>query len=83
VEVDGVTVNVDVPTPAMVVGEKLAVAPLGSPETEKETDEVKPVSLVEEMVNLPLVPRMTLSVSGDAPSEKSGAGAGGGSVSAR
>lgn len=81
-----VTVMLEVPTVAVelavkvktlveVVGlvPKVAVTPLGRAEVESVTDPVKPFDGVTVMVELPLVPCLTVRLAGEAESEKFGA----------
>ena len=71
------TVNVETMLPAAftVAGAKLHVAPVGRPEQVNPTVEVeeKPFSGVTVTVSVPLLPAVTESVAGEAPSVKSGA----------
>ena len=75
VAVEVVTVNVVVetvvPESAKVGGEKLHVAPEGNPEQVNETTELKPFNGVIDTVVVPLLPAVTVSDVGDAPTEKS------------
>ncbi len=73
-----VNVSVELPLPgaAMEAGLKLAVAPVGIPEAESETAELKPPLTVVEMVVLPELPRVTDRLAGDAVTVKLGDAAG-------
>lgn len=69
-----VNVSVELPPPgaAMDAGLKLAVTPVGRPEAERETAELKPPLTVVEIVVLPELPWMTERLAGDALSVKLG-----------
>lgn len=69
-----VNVNVELPLPgaAMDAGLKLAVTPVGRPEAESDTAELKPPLTVVEIVVLPELPWMTERLAGDALSVKLG-----------
>jgi len=51
---------------------KLVVTPVGAPETDKVTAELKPSTEVTVMVDVPELPSVILSEVGDADMEKSG-----------
>lgn len=70
-------VNVELPPPgaAMDAGLKLAVTPVGSPDAERDTAELKPPVADVEIVVLPELPWMTERLAGDALSVKLGAAA--------
>jgi hypothetical protein len=70
-----VNVNVELPPPgaAMDAGLKLAVTPVGSPDAERDTAELKPPETAVEMVVLPELPCITERLAGDALSVKLGA----------
>lgn len=69
-----VNVKVELPLPgaAIEVALKLAVTPVGSPETESETAELKPPLTVVEIVLPPELPCNTERLAGDALTLKSG-----------
>jgi hypothetical protein len=71
-------VTVSVATPfaegAIVVGEKAHAAPMGRPEHEKETAEVKPLAELTEIENLVEFPAVTVAEAGLDATEKSGGG---------
>ena len=69
-----VNVSVELPLPgaAMDAGLKLAVTPVGRPEAERETAELKPPLTVVEIVVLPELPWMIERFAGDALSVKLG-----------
>jgi len=69
-----VNVSVELPPPgaAMDAGLKLAVTPVGRPDAERETAELKPPLTVVEIVVLPELPWMTERLAGDALSVKFG-----------
>lgn len=71
-----VNVSVELPLPGatMDVGLKLAVTPAGKPEADNDTAELKPPLTVVEMVLAPVVPWVTLTDAGDAPTVKSAVG---------
>src|SRR5689334_8368140 len=71
-----VNVSVELPEPgaAIDVGLNDAVTPVGSPEAESETAELKPPETVVEMVVVLVPPRVTETVVGDALTAKSGVG---------
>ena len=73
-----VNVSVELPPPgaAMDAGLKLAVTPVGSPDAERDTAELKPPETAVEMVVLPELPWMTERLAGDALSVKFGEAAG-------
>ena len=73
-----VNVSVELPLPgaAMEAGLKLAVTPVGIPEAESETAELKPPLTVVVMVVLPELPRVTDRLAGDAVTVKLGDAAG-------
>jgi hypothetical protein len=77
VPVVAVELAVSVSTLVDVVGlvPKLAVTPAGRPEADKLTLPVNPPEGVTVIVLLPLLPRVTLKLAGEADSEKLGAGA--------
>jgi len=70
-------VNVELPLPgaAMDAGVKLAVTPVGRPEADKDTAELKPPLTVVEIVVLPEVPCVTDRLAGEALTAKSGVAA--------
>ena len=72
-----VSVAVVLPPAAGVtgLGENAAVTPLGRPETLRLVAELNPFRLPTVTVLVPLAPWITVSEVGEAPSEKSGAGA--------
>ena len=57
----------------MEIGLKLALTPVGNPETDNEITELKPPLTVVEMVVLPELPWATGRLAGDALTVKSGA----------
>ena len=67
-----VNVRVELPLPGAAIdgGLKLAVTPAGNPEIDNETAELKPPLTVVEMVLVPVVPWVTLTDAGDAPTVK-------------
>jgi len=65
-------VQVVEPAPVTVVGEKVAVAPLGNPDVVKETTPLKPLIAVTVTVVDPDFPCRMLNAEGEADSEKSG-----------
>jgi hypothetical protein len=65
-EADALAVKVSVLVEVPGFGLKMAVTPLGRPETEKVTLPLKPLDGVMVMVLVPLVPCTTLKVLGDA-----------------
>ena len=69
-----VNVSVELPLPGAAIdaGLKLAVTPVGKPEAESETAELKPPLTVVEIVVLPELPWMTERLAGDALSVKLG-----------
>src|SRR5215471_2123356 len=69
-----VNVRVELPLPgaAIEAALKLAVTPVGSPETDNETAELKPLLMVVEMVLLPVLPWATDRLAGIALTAKSG-----------
>src|SRR5258708_5864037 len=71
-----VKVSVEVPLPgaAIEAGLKEAVTPAGSPEADNETAELKPPLIVVEMVEVAVVPCVTLTAAGDAVTAKSAVG---------
>jgi len=71
------TVILDVPLPgaAMGVGLKLTVAPLPCPDADKAIAELKPPETVVIIVELPELPRDTVSEVGDAETAKFGGAA--------
>ena len=73
-----VNVNVELPLPgaAMDAGLKLAVTPVGNPDAERDTAELKPPLTAVEMVVLPELPWITERLAGDALTVKLGAVAG-------
>lgn len=68
-------VNLVDPLPVTVVGLKLADVPRLSPLTLNDTDPLKPFDPATLIVVEPLLPRLTVSDAGDAPSVKLAAGA--------
>ena len=67
-----VMIIVEVPEPpAIEVGLKVAVTPLGNPDADKATAELKPPEGVTVIVELPELPQVRLSELGDAPRVKS------------
>jgi hypothetical protein len=77
-EAEAVRVSVEDPLPfaggVTEVGLKDAVTPLGKPDAESETAELKLLVLVTVIVLLPLFPWLIVSEDGEAESEKSGVG---------
>lgn len=73
-----VNVSVELPLPgaARDAGLKLAVTPVGRPEVERETAELKPPLTAVDIVVLPELPWMTERLAGDAVSVKFGEAAG-------
>jgi len=69
---ENVSVELPLPGVAIDVGLKLAVTPVGNPDTDKVTAELKPPLTVVEIVVLPEVPCVTLSEAGEAATVKSG-----------
>ena len=69
-----VNVSVELPLPgaAIVVGLKLAVTPLGNPEIERATDELKPLETEVEIVLVAELPGVTDRVVGEALRAKAG-----------
>lgn len=69
-----VNVSVELPLPgaAMDAGLKLAVTPVGSPDVERDTAELKPPETAVEIVVLPELPWMTERLAGEALSVKLG-----------
>ena len=57
------------------VGENAAVTPLGKPDAVRLVAALKPLRLATVTVLVPLAPGFIVTVVGDAPNEKSGAGA--------
>ena len=72
-----VLLTVKVTTLVYVVGlvPKVAVTPAGNPEADSVTAPVKPPEGVSVTVLLPLLPWTTVTLAGEAESEKSGVGA--------
>jgi hypothetical protein len=72
-----VNVAVDVPEPgaAIEVGATVTVMPAGAPLAVRATAALKPLAIVDVIVDEPLVPCLTLTLAGDADSAKSGTGA--------
>jgi hypothetical protein len=70
---DAVKVSVELPLPgaAKLVGLKLAVTPVGSPDTDNDTAELNPPLTVVETVALPELPWVTLREAGEAVTLKS------------
>ena len=66
-----VNVNVEEPEPVTVVGLKLAVTPVGRPETLKPTAPVKPFSAPTVTLEVGLLPGSPETVVGEAETEKS------------
>ena len=75
---DAVRVRVEVALPlaggVTDAGAHEAVTPLGRPEAESETAELKPLRLPTVIVLVPPLPWTTLTLPGDAETEKSGVG---------
>src|SRR5207244_8157708 len=71
---DTANVKLDVPLPgaAMLVGEKLAVTPAGTPEALSDIALLKPPATAVDTVVAPLLPLATLTDVGDAESVKLG-----------
>ena len=69
-----VNVNVELPLPgaAMDAGLKLAVTPVGSPDAERDTAELKPPETAVDIVVLPELPCITERLAGDALTVKLG-----------
>lgn len=69
-----VNLSVELPLPgtAMDAGLKLAVTPVGKPDAESDSAELKPPLTVVEIVVLPELPWMTERLAGDALSVKLG-----------
>ena len=69
-----VNVSVELPPPGapMDAGLKLAVTPVGRPDAERDTAELKPPLTTVEIVVLPELPWMTERLAGDAVSVKFG-----------
>jgi hypothetical protein len=69
-----VNVSVELPAPgaAMEAGLKLALTPVGNPETDNESAELKPPLTVVEMAVLPELPWVTDRLAGEALTVKSG-----------
>ena len=65
-------VNVELPLPEMLVAEKPALAPAGTPLAESVIEPEKPLTGVDEMVELAEAPCAALTVVGFALSEKLG-----------
>ena len=61
--------------PVVLAGLKEAVTPFGKPEADKLTELLKPFSAFTVIALATVLPRPTLTVSGDAERLKSGAGA--------
>ena len=66
VDVDVVTVIVELPEPVTEVGLKLELAPDGRPDAPKVTMPLKPFCGVTVIVLVPLAPRVTVRLLGDA-----------------
>ena len=71
-----VSVELPLPGAAIDAGLKLAVTPVGRPDAERATAELKPPLTAVEIVVLPELPWMTERLAGDALSVKLGAAAG-------
>ena len=69
------TFRVNVLAPVVMLGLNEAVAPFGRPEADRLTLELKLLSLFTVIVLVPLLPRPTLRLLGEADKLKSGAGA--------
>jgi hypothetical protein len=69
-----VNVTTSVAVPAIVVVAREAVTPDGTPEITSEAVDAKPLAPTSEIVLFPVDPSLTLTVVGDAVSEKLGAG---------
>lgn len=69
---ENVSVELPLPGAAIDVGLKLAVTPLGTPEIERATDELKPFETVVETVLVAELPCVTERLAGEALSAKSG-----------
>src|SRR6266478_8848756 len=69
-----VNVSVELPAPgaAMEAGLKLALTPVGNPETDNEIRELKPPLTVVEMVVVPVLPWVSVRLAGEALTVKSG-----------
>lgn len=68
-------VSVNVLVLVVLAGLKLAVTPLGRPEAARLTEPVKPLTGVTVMVLVPLVPKLMVTLVGEAESEKFGTAA--------
>jgi hypothetical protein len=75
VDVDVVTVIVELPEPLTEVGLKMALAPDGRPDVPNVTMPLKPFCGVTVIVLVPLVPWVTVTLLGDAERLKFGWGA--------
>jgi hypothetical protein len=64
--------SVSVLVPVVLGGVNVAVTPLGTPEADRPTIPVKPLSAVTVMVLVPLAPCVKVKLLGDAESLKSG-----------
>ena len=69
-ELDVEIVSVELPDPLMEAGLKAAVAPLGSPETVKETEPLNPPIALTVAANVVMVPGSTVWGEGFTASEK-------------
>ena len=69
---ENVSVELPLPGAAIDVGLKLAVTPLGRPEIERATDELKPFETVVETVLVAELPCVTDRLEGEALRAKSG-----------
>ena len=75
-EVDEATVIVivEVPAPEMEAGLKLTVTPLGSPDADREIDELNPPEMAVLIAELPLLPCARETEVGEAETVKAGVG---------
>src|SRR5437016_5736426 len=69
---ENVSVELPLPGATIEVGLKLAVTPVGSPETESDTAELKPPAVALETVVLALPPWLTERLPGEVLNTKSG-----------
>jgi hypothetical protein len=72
---DNVKVELPLPGATIEAGLKLAVTPVGSPDADSVTGELKPPLTVVEIVELPEPPWATLKEDGEALTAKSGVAA--------
>jgi hypothetical protein len=68
--------SVSVLAPVVLVGLNVAVTPLGTPDADRPTLPLKPLSVTTEMVLVPLAPCVMVRLLGNAERLKFGAGAG-------